>query len=103
MILVVHRATISPGKRSEAEDLWKRFDSYFKKQPGVEDSITFRPLQGLASRIMGSTKFSSLAAWEEFRKKRKEDLEWQALFKELKEKNYIVPGTMERYLHEVVE
>ena len=103
MIVVVHRTTISPGKTSEAEDLWKRFDSNFKKQPGVEDSITMRPLQGLHGRIMGATTYSSLAAWEEHRKKRKEDPEFQALLKEWTEKQYTVLNTLERYVHEVVE
>ena len=103
MIIVVHRVTESPGKRSEAEDFFKRFDSWLKKQTGVEDSITFRPLQGPKNRIMRSTRFSSLAAFGEYRKKRAEDPEFQALMKELGEKEYIVPNTLERYVHEVVE
>ena len=102
MIIVVHWATISPGKTSEAEDLCKRFGSYFKKQPGAEDSITMRPLQGQQARILTATRFSSMAAWEEFRKKRDEDPEFQALVKEWIEKEYLVPNTLERYVNEVV-
>ncbi len=103
MIIVEHRATVSPGKKSEAEDLWKRFDSYFKKQPGVEDNITFRPLQGPIDRIMAATRFSSLTAWDESRKKRVKDPEFQALMKEMGEKQYTVPGTMEVYQYEVID
>ena len=103
MIIEVVSATISPGKTSEAEDLWKRVASYDKKQPGAEDSIVMRPLMGLHSRISIATRFSSLTAWNEYRKKNKEDPEFQALLKEWREKQYTVPNTVERYVHQVVE
>ena len=85
MIIAVYRATISP-KRSEAQEFWKRLASYNKKQPRIEDVIVMHPLQGLRDRIMASERFFSLAAWEEFREKREEDPEWQALMKEWGEK-----------------
>ena len=101
MIITVSRVVISPGKESEAEDFAKRVANYNKKQPGVENSTVMRPLQGLRSRISLASRFSSLAAWEELRKKRTEDPEWQALSKELPD--YFVPNTMEWNQYEVIE
>ena len=103
MIIEVASATISHGKRSEAEDLWKRIASYDKKQPGVEDCIVMRPLQGLFSALVMSTRFSSMAAWEELRKAREKDPEWLALGNEWIEKQYTVPLTLEFKQYEVVE
>ena len=103
MIIAVCRATISPGKRSEAQEFWKRLASYNKKQPGIEDVIVMHPLQGLRDLIMASERFSSLEAWEKFREKREEDPEWQALMKERGDKQYTVPVTLEWKQYEVVE
>ncbi len=103
MVISVWSATISPGKRSEAEDFWKRITDYNKKQPGVEDSIVMHPLQGSFSRIMRSTEFSSLAAMEEMRKKTGADPERLALRKEQQKNQYHIPGTLERNTYQVVE
>lgn len=90
MIVHVFSATISPGKRSEAQDFWKRVASYNKKQAGVEDCIVMHPLHGLRNRISRATRFSSLAALEDLHKKMREDPERRALAKEQSENHYTV-------------
>jgi hypothetical protein len=101
MVISVLTATISPGKRSEAYDFWKRLARYHK-QPDL-DSTVMIPLQGRWSRIMLATRFSSMAALEEFRKKQAKDPEWQPLIKEWHEKEYTVPGTLEWNQYEAIE
>ena len=103
MIIRVFSATISPGKRKEALDHWKRIAAYNKKHSEVEDSIVMTPLQGQYYRIMRSTRYSSLAALEEFMKKIWADPERQALAKEQQENQYHVPESLEWNMYQVSE
>ena len=104
MIIVVWKAKISPGYRSETEDLWKRWISYDIKQPEVEDIFVIRPLQGLLySKVMAAGRFSSLEGLENFNRRAWEDPEWKAHYKEWMEKDYFNPESMEQYIYEVIE
>ncbi len=101
MILSVTRCEVKPFKMNEAVDMFKRAQSYDKKQPEVEDSIVMRPLQGKLSWVMTSVRFPSLAALEEHRKKEEKDPEIQAFMKDSQE--CFVLNTFERNQYEVVE
>ena len=97
---VVLRWDIAPGKRAEAIDWAHRNASYRKKQPGVEEATVIRPLHGPFARIFIVTTFSSLTAWDEFKKKIWDDPEWVALRKETGD--LFVPGSLEIFLYEEV-
>jgi hypothetical protein len=72
MIISVHTAGNTPARRGEALNFWKRWSNYSKKKPEIEDSIVVIPC----------------------RKKLAKDLKWQALVKEMIEKEYTVQGTL---------
>ena len=103
MIYEVMSALITPKRNKNAIDLWNRWAKAYSKLPEVEESFVLTRLHGNINDIRTVTKFSSLAAWEEFSEKFGQDSDLQALYKEHVEKEYTVMGTLERTFYKVAE
>jgi hypothetical protein len=81
MILIVASALALPGKRKEAVEHMKEIVAYRKKtyQHDVESLARLTSAAGLHNRLLFSTRYASLSAYDEARGKLREDKEWQAL------------------------
>ena len=102
MITVVNIGTISPGKGSQAVDFTKRAaEANNKALPGINSSV-MRPTTGNTTRLMLVNTFESHGQREQFLKDQRNNPEWQAISKEMAENEYFVPGTMERYIYDIL-
>ena len=101
MIVVVTSGAVAPGKEQEHDDFFKRVVSFCKKK--ALSSIGTRPITGHTNIRRLANTFESYAAWKDYQKEIQTDPEWQELLKELREKQYTVPGSFTRAIEEVVE
>ena len=100
MIIVSRTATISPGKKEEAVELWTRFAKHLNKQNPERKYTVITPFTGeRPDRITIFSWHDSLTAWDGDIKKNRADPEFRALRKEHKEKQY----TEEILTHTVYE
>lgn len=103
MIIEEVSATLTPGRESDAIDLWKRWAQLCKRlAPGCNPKV-LRRRTGSINKISIMLEFQSLAEAEEHEKRRNADGEWQALGREHMEKAYTVIGTVEQHYFDVFE
>ncbi len=100
MILNVLVVTIAPGKEDEYADYNKRRVQASKRQLPSINTRVLRPTTGKMNKKIIVNEFASYDEMESFLNNRSDEL--KELIKEMNEKEYFVPGSLERYVYEVV-
>ena len=104
MIVITRTATISPGKKKEAIEHWIKVIKHLNKlHPERKYTVITRLTGERPNRITMFSWHDSVAAWGEDLQEHRADPELKALMNEDKEKQYTVPDTLVRTLHEVAE
>ena len=101
MIGMITTFKVAPDKMLQAKEPVVKMEGYQRKTDPDTQRFLFEPISGELSGIVHVSLYSSLSAFEEVRKKREGDPEWQGILKEIAESEWFLGVT--RRIFDVIE